>query len=134
MRAFILISLADRPSQAYGQLVLQEVKQLPAGDLAVLDLDAFSEEMLINYARRLIQEAEAFVVYFKVENENAAFGTSLKIVEEIIRHFKPGLILIEGHHQRLQTIMQSRPHLACKSAATAVDLKPYLVSFLTQAV
>lgn len=132
MQAFILISLTDIASYSFEQPILEEVKELKAADLMVLDIDAFSDEMLVNHVCRLIHEAETFVVYFKVEKENAPLGASLKIVEELIRQAKTGLILLEGKHQRLKTILQSRPHLVVKDAETPAELKPLLVSFLMQ--
>jgi hypothetical protein len=132
MRAFIFISLSDAPSFAYQQPVLEWVKQAGALNLATLDIDAFSDEMLVNYACRLVQEAPHYAVYFKMERADAPLGASLKIIEEIIRDNKPGLVLLEGEHQRLKAIMQSRPHLNFKIAATETDLKPFILSFLQE--
>ena len=133
MRAFILVTLTEAPDFTYQQPILEWVKESSSNSIAGWDIDAFSEETLVNHACRLMQEAEAFVIYFKLQKENVSLGAGLKIVEEIIRGGKAGLILLEGMHQRLSAIFSSRPEINFKEAESEADLRPFIAAFLNEA-
>ena len=133
MQAFILVSLTEVPAFTYQQPILQWVKTASKNSMVVLDIDAFSEEALVNHACQLMQEAEVYTVYFKLQKNDATLGASLKIVEEIIRSGKAGLVLLEGKHQRLSAIFSSRPEINFKAAATESDLRTFISSFINEA-
>lgn len=80
-------------------------------EMTVLDIDSFSDEMLVSQATRLLTESTQYAIYFKVTTPNAPLGTAFKLLEEIIRETKPALILLEGTHARLSAIVQARTHL-----------------------
>jgi len=130
MLVFLFISLIDAPSFQYQQPMVQWVKAVAPAAIT-LDVDTFSEEMLVQQACRLLQEATRFVVYFKSETEEVPLRAIMKVVEELIWKDKPGTVLLEGNHRRLQSILQVRPHLSFQAAETAETLQPNLLASLS---
>jgi len=130
MQVFLFVNLTDAPAFSYQQPVMQAVKTV-APLVLTIDLDTFSEELLVQQACRLLQEATQFVVYFKAENAEVPFRAAQKIVEELIWKDKPGTVLLEGKHQRLQIMLPARPHLSFQVAETAEDLKPFFKAVLS---
>ena len=125
MLVFLFVSLTNAPSFQYQQPVVQWVKEMAPAAIT-LDLDTFSEEMLVTQACRLIQEAARFVVYFKSENEEVPLRAVQKIVEELIWKEKPGTVLLEGKHRWVQVMLPARPHLTFQTADSVEDLKLFL--------
>ena len=128
LQAFIQVNIENEPAFSYQRPLLPWLTAQAPG-LAVLDIDSFSDEMLVSQAGRLIQEAAAYAVYFKVAEPNAQLGAAFKLLEEIIRGDKPALILTEGTHARLDAIMQARPHLLLKKVTSQEEVKPHLAEY-----
>jgi len=129
MQVFLFVSLTTALSFDYQQPIVQWVKEVAPSVIAI-DLDTFSEEMLVNQACRLLQEATHFVVYFKSENGEVPLRAAQKVVETLIWKDKPGTVVLEGNHRRLQLILPARPHLSFQAADTAEDLKLFLQAAL----
>ena len=125
MLVFLFVSLTNTPSFQYQQPVVQWVKEVTPNAIT-LDLDTFSEEMLVTQTCRLLQEATHFMVYFKSENEEVPLRAVQKIVEELIWKEKPGTVLLEGKHRRLQVMLPARPHLTFQTIDSVEDLKLFL--------
>jgi hypothetical protein len=128
MKTFIQVNVENTAAFSYHRPLLPWLRaQVP--EIAVLDIDSDSDEMLVLQAGRLLQEATFYAVYFKVAEPNARLGSAFKLVEEIIREDKPGLILIEGGHNRLTAIMQARPHLLLKTVTSQEEIKLHLAEY-----
>jgi hypothetical protein len=130
MKTFIQVDVENTAAFSYNRPLLQWLKA-QAPEIAVLDIDSYSDEMLISQAGRLLREAIFYAVYFKVAETNAQLGSAFKLVEEIIREDKPGLILIEGDHARLTAIVQARPHLQLKTVTSPEEVKRHLAEYFT---
>ncbi|KAA5549190.1 hypothetical protein [Adhaeribacter rhizoryzae] len=132
MEAFIQVNIENTASFSFQRPLLSWLKaQNP--EIAVLDVDSLSDEMLITQASRLIQEAAKYAIYFKVAEPNGNLGAAFKLVEEIIREDKPGLILIEGTHTRLTAIVQSRFYLQYIPVNNPEEIKPHLKEYFNLA-
>jgi hypothetical protein len=110
MQVFLQVSLSLPGFYPFGQPVLQALKaQHPA--VVTLDIDSASDEMLVSQACRLVQEAAQVAVYFQVVEPNAELGGAFRVVTEIIQENKAALILLEGTHTRIASIVNARPNL-----------------------
>jgi len=125
MQVFLFVNLTDAPSFAYQQPILQWVKEIAPATIT-LDLDTFSEELLVSQACRLLQEATSFIVYFRTENTEVPFRAAQKVVEELIWKDKPGTVLLEGGHRRLQLMLPVRPHISFQVSESVEELKSFL--------
>jgi len=132
MQAFIQVNIENSPSFSFQRPLLSWLKAQNA-EIAVLDVDSLSDEMLTTQAGRLMQEAAKYAIYFKVAEPNANLGAAFKLVEEIIKEEKPGLIIIEGTHARLTAIVQSRPHLQYTPVNSPEEVKLHLKEYFTLA-
>ncbi|PIQ22766.1 MAG: hypothetical protein COW65_01225 [Cytophagales bacterium CG18_big_fil_WC_8_21_14_2_50_42_9] len=130
MQVFLFVNLTDAPSFSYQQPILQWVKEIAPATIT-LDMDTFSEELLVSQACRLLQEATSFIVYFKTEAKEAPFRAAQKVVEELIWKDKPGTVLLEGQHRRLQLMLPARSHISFQAGESAEALKPFLRAALT---
>jgi hypothetical protein len=133
MPSFLLLSLSAEPIFTYHQPLLAQVKQAAPG-WAALDVDSFSDEILVGYAARLVREADLVVAVFKAEQPGAPLGACQQVLEEIIRLDKPAVIFLQGEHRRLKAIFQARPHFTWHEAATGVDLQHQFSTFLNEAL
>jgi hypothetical protein len=130
MQAFIQVNIEKPATFSYQRPLLSWLKARNP-EIVVLDLDSFSDEILVTQAGRLVQEAAKFAIYFKVTEPNANLAGAFKLLEEIIREDKTGFILIEGTHTRLTAIVQARPHLQLKLVDNPAEVKPHLENYFT---
>ncbi len=128
MRAFLFLNLevSEHPV-SYAQPEVQLVKK-HFRDVAILDMDAASDEMLLHYARRMLQEADQSVVCVKA-NDPASFRSMISILEETPQAKGSLLFLLIGENQRLQRIMAARPTLKFEEVKSDVDLLQKLSAF-----
>ncbi|PRY09856.1 hypothetical protein CLV24_11761 [Pontibacter ummariensis] len=114
MQAFLLIQLSA--SATYEQPLLAELKQL-LPDLAVLDIDGRSDELLQHYALRLLREADRAVVCIKADEAAAGLINVMPLLEELLQSSQNRLVLLLGQYPRLLRIFESRPQLQYKQVA-----------------
>ena len=111
MQAFLYINLAT--SISYKQPVLEHVKTaLP--QLAILDMDAQSGELVQHYALQLLKEAEQAVLCIKADESITDFSAMMPLLEELFLE-KPGrLVLLQGQQSRLQRMFSAREGIKYK--------------------
>jgi hypothetical protein len=109
MQAFLFLDLTA--SEAYAKPLLGQVKQqLP--EVAVLDIDAQSDELLRHYALRLLRESDKAVIYIKAGATE--LGNMMVLLEELFQERPDRLILLHGDHPRLLRMFQARPQVLCR--------------------
>ncbi|WP_347157325.1 hypothetical protein [Pontibacter chitinilyticus] len=129
MPVFLLLDLAPAPF-AYQQPLVAAVQQAcPA--VAVLDIDAGSNELLLHYALKLLREASKAVVLVKAIGQAQGFGNVMPLLEELLQEQEGRLVLLLGEHHRLQRMLQARPQLKYKQVkdeaeALLLAIKSYL--------
>lgn len=130
MRAFLLLDLVTTETPAsYQQADLNLVKEnFP--DVALLDLDATSDELLVHYAKRMIQEATQLVVCIKAD-EKSSFRSLSPMLEDLLQGKEQQLILIRGNSYRLQRMVEARPHLKLIQVDTEAEVIAELKQFYT---
>jgi hypothetical protein len=133
MPAFLLLTLTAEPPFIYRQPLMQQVKEA-APHWSALDVDSFSDEILVAYATRLVREADKVVAVFKAEQPDASLGACQLVLEEIIQMNKPAVIFLQGAHRRLKAIFQARPHFTWQEAETEAALQRQLRQYLSQAL
>lgn len=110
MKAFLLIRLAASfPRLAYSHPFPDHIKS-SYPDVAVFDIDGYSDEMMQQYALRLMRESESCIVCFEAE-ENDAIDKVMALLEEMLQPDSRRLIMLSGEHTRLQRIFGARPML-----------------------
>jgi hypothetical protein len=102
-----LIDLSPTGVFNYQKPPLQWVNKTFPGS-TTLDLDQQSDAVLVQYACRLLEEAEQAVVYVHSESETG-FGSLSPLVEQLIRYRQKCLLLLQGQHPRLHRMLSSRP-------------------------
>ncbi|WP_162051464.1 hypothetical protein [Pontibacter pamirensis] len=108
MQAFLYIELTTHTT--YSKPLPEQVKrQLP--EVAVLDIDAGSDELLQHYALRLLRESDQAVVCIKADANTPGLGKAMAILEELFEEKAGRLVLLLGEHSRLQRMFQARPHV-----------------------
>lgn len=128
MRAFLYLNLTEEGQlTSYRQPDMELVKTL-FPDVALLDLDAASDEVLVHYAKRMMQEATQIAVCIKVE-EQASFRSLMALLEDLLQAKGEQLILLRGENARLQRILEARPQLHFKQVKTATELITELALF-----
>lgn len=128
MQAFLYLDLtvAEQPV-SYQQAELKLVKtRFP--HIALLDLDAASDEMLVHYAKRMMQESEQLAVCI-IADKNASFRNLTTLLEDLLQADRRQLILLRGESQRLQRILEARPQLRFKQIGTGAELLNELEQF-----
>ena len=131
MQALVLVTLAERSKFTFAQPLLAWLKkELPA--LQLVDIDNFSDSILVAGACRLVQEADQRALYFKVEPENIPLGASLKLLETVLQPGKPTLLLLEGKHRQLAAICSARPHLKLIQSENEANLREKLLVFFSK--
>ena len=114
MQAFLYIEVTT--ATTYRKPLPEEVKQqLP--EVAVLDIDAQSDELLLHYALRLLQESDKMVVCIKADSTEPGLGKVMGLMEELFHEKANRLILLLGDHSRLQRMFQARPQVQFKKVA-----------------
>jgi hypothetical protein len=129
MSTFLLLTLATEAPFIYRQPLLELVKQ-NAPSWEALDVDSFSDEMLIGHACRLVREAEKVVVVFKVLETDAPLRACQPVVEEILQCDKPVVVFLQGRHKRLAAIFQARPGITLHLADTGEEQQGQVEAYL----
>ena len=128
MQVFIQVNLESSIAFSYKRPLLLWLNN-EAPEITGLDIDSFSDEMLVTQACRLVQDAALYAVYFKVAEPNTPLGAAFKLLEEIIREDKSALILLEGTHSRLTAIVQARPYLQLEVVQNPDEIKLQLAEY-----
>lgn len=132
MSTFLLLTLSQEPPFVYRQPLLEQVKQA-APAWAALDVDAFSDEMLIGHAARMVREAEKVVAVFQVLEADAPLRACQLVLEELLQQDKPVVVFLQGSHRRLAAIFRARPGITLYQAATGEELQQQVEDFLSRA-
>lgn len=122
MKALLYIRLlGEGETIAYSNPVLDQVKkQLP--DVALLDLDSRSDQLVLHYARQLLKEASQTIVCINSTTPDSDFGSVFSLLELILESEKKQLILFRKNHNRLQRMVQARPELNAIVAQNDAEL------------
>jgi hypothetical protein len=112
MKAFLYIDLTS--SATYHKELLGKVKQA-FPELALLDMDGRSEELLQHYALKLLREGEQVIVCIKAEEQLSDISILMPFMEELFQNYDNKLILLLGSHNRLNRILSARPNLTFKN-------------------
>lgn len=111
MQAFLYVELST--STAYRKPLPEQVKQqLP--EVAVLDIDAHSDDVLQHYALRLLRESDRAVVGIKADPSITELGKIMALLEELFQEKAGRLVLLLGEHSRLRRMFEARPHVQFK--------------------
>ena len=130
MRAFLFLNLEVTDHlERYLQPEMQLVKSA-FPDVALLDLDAGSDALLLHYAKRMLHEADQSIICIKA-NENAALQTIMAILEDIPQVKGQLLFLLIGENQRFQRILAARSQLNFKQVNSDAALLEVLSAFYT---
>ncbi|MER2998021.1 hypothetical protein [Pontibacter populi] len=130
MKALLYLRLlADDQTIVYGNPVLEGLKkQLP--DVAVLDVDSRSGELVLHYAKQLLQGSEQVIVCIDSASADAGFGSVFPLIELVLEGQKEQLIVFRNDHGRLQRMVQARSELKMKVVQDDIDLMPVVAGFL----
>jgi hypothetical protein len=122
MKALLYLRLlTEDQTIAYGNPVLEQLtKQFP--DVAVLDVDSQSGELVLHYAKQLLQSAEQVIVCVDSASANADFGSVFPLLELLLEGQKEQLIVFRNGHNRLQRMVQARPELQMKAVQDDAEL------------
>jgi len=123
MQAFLLLDLSEKAT--YEQPVLAWVRQQFPG-IPTFDLDARSDELLQQYALRLLQETAEMVVCVKAGEGN--LNQLLPLLEELLQPHPQRQLLLLGEQPRLQRMLQARPAVRYSLLTTEAELQDYLLS------
>ena len=111
MQAFLYINLTA--TTPYHQPVPEQVKKaLP--QIAVLDVDAASGELVQHYALRLLRDAAKAVVCIKADESVADISALMPFLEELFQEHPQRHVLLQGQHDRLQRMFAARPAVSFK--------------------
>jgi hypothetical protein len=121
MKALLYIRLlTDDQTIVYQNPLLEQVKkQFP--DVAVLDIDSQSGELVLHYAKKLLQDATQVLVCLDSANADAGFGSIFSLLELLLEGQKDQLILFRNTHNRLLRMVQARPELQMKVVQDDVE-------------
>ncbi|QCR23746.1 hypothetical protein [Pontibacter sp. SGAir0037] len=129
MRAFILVHIADSGAITFGDPMLDWVKQQYA-NVVPFDLDAQSDELMQQYALRLLREATASIVCLKAEGQ-AAFGRVVPLLQELLMPHLNRLVVLQGEHLRLQRVFEARPDMKFTTIRSNAELKAAVQQFFS---
>jgi hypothetical protein len=122
MKALLYIRLlTDDQTIVYQNPLLEQVKKL-FPDVAVLDVDSQSGELVLHYAKKLLQDATQVLVCLDCANADAGFGSVFSLLELLLEGQKVQLILFRNNHNRLLRMVQARPELQMKVVQDDVEL------------
>ena len=130
MGAFLYLNLNDPDHfSGYQQPEVQLVKTHFPG-VAVLDLDAASDDMLMHYAKRLLLETEQVVVCIKTA-EKSAPQLLMTMLETVLQSQQQQqlLVILQGDNARIQRILEARPQLKTERVHSVEDLLQKLKTF-----
>lgn len=130
MKALLYLRLlADDQTIVYGNPVLEGLKkQLP--DVAVLDVDSRSGELVLHYAKQLLQDSEHVIVCIDSAAIDTGFGSLFPLLELVLEGQKDQLIVFRNNHNRLQRMVHARPELQMKVVQDDIDLMQVVAGFL----
>jgi hypothetical protein len=80
----------------------------------VLDVDSQSGELVLHYAKQLIQTSERLIVCIDSAATDAGFGSVFPLLEVVLEGRKEQLIVFRTEHTRLERMIQARPELQMK--------------------
>ncbi len=128
---YIRLMAQGQPVVYQNPLLEQVKKQLP--DVAVLDVDSESGELVLHYARQLLQDATQTIIVIESATPDAAFGSVFTVIESLLDGQKDQLILFRQEHSRLLRMVQARPELKYKATPTDAELLQVITQFYSQA-
>ncbi|MBJ6119926.1 hypothetical protein JAO76_17090 [Pontibacter sp. BT310] len=122
MKALLYLRLlTENQTIAYGNPLLEQIKsQFP--NLAVLDVDSQSEELVLHYAKQLLQNSEQLIVCIESTAADAGLGSVFPLLELVLEGRKEQLIVFRNEHPRLLRMIQARPELQMKVVQDDVEL------------
>jgi hypothetical protein len=131
MKALLYLRLlTEDQTIAYGNPLLEQIKsQFP--DLAVLDVDSQSGELVLHYAKQLLQTSERLIVCIDSSAADAGFGSVFTLLELVLEGRKEQLIVFRNVHSRLLRIVQARPELQMKAIQDDAALLQEVHQFYT---
>ena len=122
MKALLYIRLlAKNQTMAYGNPVLEQVKRL-FPDVAALDVDSQSGELVLHYATQLLQNSEQTIVCIDSAAPDEGFGSLFPVLELALEGQKEQLILFRNSHTRLRRMVEARPALQMKQVENDEEL------------
>ena len=132
MKALLYISLlAENQPVNYSNAVLEQVKkQFP--EVAVLDIDSKSDQLVLHYAKQMLQIADQLIVCIDGATSDAGFGSIFSLVELLLENPKEQLILFRNEHTRLQRMVQARPELKSVLVNSEDELLEQVKVFLSR--
>jgi len=130
MKALLYISLlAENQTINYSNAVVEQVKkQFP--EVAVLDVDNRSDQLVLHYAKQLLQTADQLIVCIDSATPDAGFGSLFSLLELLLENPKDQLILFRNEHTRLQRMVQARAELKAVSVNSDDELLEQVKNFL----
>jgi hypothetical protein len=121
MKALLYIRLlTDDQTIVYQNSLLEQVKK-KFPDVAVLDVDSQSGELVVHYAKKLLQDATQVIVCLDSATADAGFGSIFSLLELLLEWQKEQLILFRNNHNRLLRMVQARPELEAKVVQDDVE-------------
>ena len=123
MQAFLLIDLSEQAT--YEQPVLAWVREQFPG-IPTFDLDVRSDEILQQYALRLLQETAETVICVKAGTGN--LNQLLPLLEELLQPDPQRHLLLLGEQPRLQRMLQARPAVRYSLLTTEAELQDFLLN------
>ncbi|WP_242926513.1 hypothetical protein [Pontibacter vulgaris] len=119
MHSLLYLDLSAGTS--YSNPVIQQVKhQFP--EVAILDLDIQSDELMLHFAKRLLHESGRAVICFNATESETGFGKLIPLLEELLQVQPNRLLLLLGQHARLQRMAQARPDLYFKQVLSVEEV------------
>ncbi len=94
MNSFIQFTLTEKPELSFQQPDVSGIKQ-EFPQLTTFDLDNHSEEMIVGYAQKLMDESKKVVFYIKA-SEVSSQGGLMKLLSRLVRKKKSALLILEG--------------------------------------
>lgn len=129
MKALLYIRLLDENQTiAYSNPMLDQAKKL-LPDVAILDLDSQSDQLVLHYARQLLKEATQTIVCIDSATPDAGLGSIFSLLEPILESEKSQLFLFRSKHNRLQRMLQARPELQVKMMQDDAELLQVVQEF-----
>ncbi|HEY4651963.1 MAG TPA: hypothetical protein VIG72_11150 [Pontibacter sp.] len=122
--------LTDGQTIAYGNPVLEQVKK-DFPEVAVLDADSQSGELVLHYAQKLLQEPGQTIVCFDSAAADAGFGSLLPLIELLLEGQPEQRILFRNTHHRLLRMVQARPELHAELVQHDAELLQKIKLYLT---
>ena len=129
MKSLLYISLlADNQPVNYGNAVLDQVKKhFP--EVAVLDVDSKSDQLVLHYAKQLLQDSEQVIVCIDSAAADSGFGSVFPLLKLVLEGQKDQLIVFRSEHTSLQRIVQARPELQMQAVQDDVELIQVMKEF-----